>query len=71
MGRVGLGAAGRTPAMRAVTRLRPAQLGGLIDWIFNVDRVREVTVDGHSIYNPTAVTFLPEGYVETEYEALT
>lgn len=56
--------------MKETTRLRPSQIGGLIEWLFRVDRVRSVTVDGHTIYEPTAVTFLGDGYVETEYESL-
>lgn len=54
---------------KRTTRLSPPAVGRLIEWLGTVDTVSEVTVDGHTIYNPTAIVFEGGGFVTTEYEA--
>lgn len=56
---------------KRTTRLRPEATVALLIWLLSTDRVREVTIDGHTVYDPTAVTFEGAGFVTTEYEVQT
>lgn len=54
--------------MKVWTRLRPHATVGLLEWLLRVDRVNEVTIDGHVIdgRRVRSVTFWGDGYVETD-----